>query len=129
MGDGLRLRQILINLVSNAIKYTNEGSVSIAFHLEPLAGGSPGWSMEVRDTGVGIPKDKLENLFDRFTQVESSRIRKQGGAGLGLSICRELCEMMNGSITVESEADKGSCFRVHLPLVRADDVDTEPDFI
>lgn len=129
MGDELRLRQILINLVSNAVKYTLEGSVIYRLRSEPLAGGNPGWLIEVEDTGYGIPVDKIPILFDRFTQVEGSRVRKQGGAGLGLSICRQLVDMMEGTISVSSQLDKGSIFSVHLPLNTAEDPDREDDFI
>ena len=129
MGDELRLRQVLINLLSNAIKYTPTGAVNALIRREALAGGGDGWVIEVKDTGIGIPDDKVGTLFDRFTQVESSRIRRQGGAGLGLSICRELCDMMHGTISVESVEGQGSTFRVHLPLIVADDTTVDGDFI
>lgn len=111
-GDEDRLTQILTNLVSNAIKFTEEGQVSleISWHQEK------GARFEVRDTGIGIPAEKLDSLFDSFRQGDDSIRRRYGGTGLGLSITRSLVHMMHGSITVDSEPGRGSVFAVTLPL-------------
>ncbi|MBV1900605.1 MAG: hypothetical protein KUG56_02915, partial [Kordiimonadaceae bacterium] len=112
VGDELRLRQILINLCSNAIKFTMEGSVVARFHLKPFKNGTEGWVMEVQDTGIGIPEEKQATLFDRFTQVDAALSRRHGGVGLGLAICRELVDRMNGRISVRSIPMIGTTIRV-----------------
>ncbi|WP_417450781.1 ATP-binding protein [Kordiimonas sp.] len=115
-GDELRLRQILINLASNSIKFTNQGSVTIKLRPEPFPSGRPGWLLEVHDTGIGIPQEKQDTLFDRFTQVDAALSRRHGGVGLGLAICRELVDRMEGKISVASTEDVGTVMRAHLPL-------------
>lgn len=115
-GDELRLRQVLINLASNAVKFTIEGSVNIRMHPKPFKNGAPGWVLEVQDTGIGIPEDKQSLLFDRFTQVDTTHSRRHGGVGLGLAICRELVDRMNGMISVRSIQGVGTTIRVQLPL-------------
>ncbi len=112
-GDPTRLRQILYNLTSNALKFTAAGEVALC--ARPLEGAV---ELSVRDSGIGIPADKIPGLFDSFTQVDASTTRKFGGTGLGLSICRRLAELMGGSIRVESELGAGSAFIVTLPLER-----------
>jgi signal transduction histidine kinase/DNA-binding response OmpR family regulator/HPt (histidine-containing phosphotransfer) domain-containing protein len=119
IGDPVRLRQIVVNLFNNAVKFTEKGSII----LECIPVYSPDKSPElnsliikVRDTGIGIPSDKLDSLFKEFTQVDSSTTRKFGGTGLGLSISKSLSEMMGGSINVESEEGRGSTFMVHIHL-------------
>jgi signal transduction histidine kinase len=112
-GDSVRLRQILSNLVSNALKFTAEGSVVINVTRD-----GERIRVVVSDTGVGIPADRIGLLFDKFVQADSSTTRKFGGTGLGLAICRELCEAMGGTITAQSEIDQGSTFIVDLPLER-----------
>jgi len=124
-GDELRLRQILINLASNAIKFTNQGSVVIRLHPKAFANGQPGWVLEVQDTGIGIPEDKQSTLFDRFTQVDTALSRRHGGVGLGLAICRELVDRMHGKISVRSIPDVGTTIRAHLPLEEADAQDVD----
>ncbi len=114
MGDPSRIRQIVANLVSNALKFTPSGEVKIVVSCL-----DEGVVLSVRDTGIGIPEDKLSKLFGQFEQVDASTTRRFGGTGLGLSICRELCRLMGGRILVESEFGKGSTFTVHLPLQRA----------
>ena len=114
-GDADRLRQILGNLLSNAVKFTLTGSVHARFSLD--AEGA--LILSVADTGVGVPADKLPQLFDKFTQADSTATRRFGGTGLGLAICRELAVMMGGDITVESREGMGSTFRVRLPLDRS----------
>lgn len=111
-GDSTRVRQILYNLVSNALKFTEQGSVAVR-----IVGLVPqGIEIIVTDTGVGMRRDQQEKLFQAFSQAEISTTRRYGGTGLGLSICRQLAEMMGGSISVESEPGSGSTFRVALPL-------------
>ena len=110
IGDSLRLRQVLINLIGNAIKFTRQGEVFLGVHLKKLDGEHVELSFEVRDTGIGIPKDKLERLFKPFSQVDSSTTRQYGGTGLGLAICEKLVHLMGGNITVESEPGNGTVF-------------------
>jgi signal transduction histidine kinase/ActR/RegA family two-component response regulator len=113
-GDSDRLRQILGNLVSNAIKFTAEGKVEARFECADAGG----LRLSVIDTGIGIPRDKVLTLFEKFTQADSSTTRQYGGTGLGLAICRELAQLMGGQISVLSEEDKGSTFIVELPFPR-----------
>jgi signal transduction histidine kinase len=115
-GDPTRLRQILYNLVSNALKFTDRGEIQVTarWQDERLV-------VSVADTGVGIPEDRLQALFGRFDQADASTTRRFGGTGLGLAICRELAEMMGGSIDVESTLGFGSTFKVSLPLKRVGD--------
>ena len=109
LGDAGRLRQVLLNLADNAIKFTDQGAVSISAHS---SGNSV--SVAVRDTGIGITAEALPMVFEEFRQVDSSMTRRYGGAGLGLAIAKRLVEQMGGSITVESQPDHGSTFTVHL---------------
>ena len=127
LGDELRLRQILINLCTNAIKFTQEGMVTARLFSKPFKNGRQGWVLEVQDTGIGIPEEKQSTLFDRFTQVDAALSRRHGGVGLGLAICRELVDRMDGSISVRSIVSVGTTIRVHLPLeeATADDIDNE----
>ena len=118
VGDEKRLQQILFNLVGNSIKYTEEGRVS----LEATASSSPDKEhrlqvlFQVQDTGVGIPEDKLENLFEPFVQVDGSLTRRYQGAGLGLSIVRRLVELMGGSLSIQSQSEQGTSVQVILPV-------------
>ncbi len=109
-GDPGRLRQILINLVNNAIKFTHEGEVSIHVSLDEIVEQKATVRFSVNDTGIGIPADKLAVLFDAFAQADTSTTRRFGGTGLGLTISKKLSEMMGGSIGVESRVGKGSTF-------------------
>ncbi|MEP7366816.1 MAG: ATP-binding protein, partial [Acidobacteriota bacterium] len=111
-GDGNRVRQILTNLLSNALKFTSEGSVSLIVERRER----DTISFRVRDTGIGIPADKLDVIFEVFTQAESSTTRRYGGTGLGLAICHKLAKAMGGNISVQSEASGGSEFTLVLPL-------------
>ena len=109
-GDPGRLRQILINLGGNAIKFVEKGEVSIYASLENQTDHEVTIKFKVIDTGIGIPKDRIDSLFDSFTQVDASTTRKYGGTGLGLAISKQLVELMGGEIGVESEEAKGSTF-------------------
>lgn len=113
-GDHTRLRQVLINLVGNAVKFTAQGEIVIRYRGERLPDGTVRAHFSVKDTGIGIPKDKLGTLFQRFSQVEASTSRKYGGSGLGLAISQRLVHMMNGEISVESEVGKGSTFSFYV---------------
>ncbi len=113
VGDEGRLRQVLFNLVGNAVKFTSAGRVVVRVRQRE---GETGVVFEVSDTGIGIPADRLDAVFERFVQAESGTTRRYGGSGLGLALCRELVEAMGGSIGVESETGRGSTFRVELPL-------------
>jgi len=117
-GDGVRVRQVLMNLVSNAVKFTAEGSVRVRVmpRLEPTVSGV---RLEVVDTGIGIDPTQLERMFEPFVQADGSTTRKYGGNGLGLSIAKELVELMGGLIGAESEPGRGSTFWFELPLQRA----------
>jgi PAS domain S-box-containing protein len=117
-GDPGRLRQILTNLLNNAIKFTSSGEVSLRVSLDEEDAAGARIRFEVKDTGIGIPKDKIATLFQPFTQVDASITRRYGGTGLGLSISRQLTERMGGDIGVESEEGKGSTFWVTLPLAK-----------
>jgi len=111
VGDQLRLRQVLINLVGNSMKFTEQGEVFVRVSLgNTLQDGQFELKFEVHDTGIGIAADKLGNLFDAFSQVDSSATRKHGGTGLGLAISQKLVKLMGGQINVESEPDQGSTF-------------------
>ncbi|MCD9016713.1 hybrid sensor histidine kinase/response regulator [Parachryseolinea silvisoli] len=110
IGDVVRLRQIILNLVSNAVKFTHKGEVFVGVHLLHAQGHAIELGFEVRDTGIGIPKDKINQLFKAFSQVDSSTTRKYGGTGLGLVICEKLVGLMGGKILVESVADQGTTF-------------------
>jgi PAS domain S-box-containing protein len=110
VGDALRLRQILINLVSNAIKFTDHGEVFVSTSLSWKLGDELALKFSVRDTGIGISADKLDRLFKAFSQVDSSTTRRYGGTGLGLVISQRLAELMGGNIWAESELGKGSTF-------------------
>ena len=110
IGDPARLRQILVNLLSNAVKFTEKGEVSVSLSSLMLEGGDYDIHFAIRDTGIGIPQDKADRLFQPFSQIDASMARKYGGTGLGLAISKKLVEMMNGRIWAESEAGKGSTF-------------------
>lgn len=108
IGDQLRIRQILINLVNNAIKFTSKGEVLIEINLLSKEENSLNIGFKVSDTGIGIPNEKLKRLFKAFTQVDASTTRSYGGTGLGLAICERLVELMGGAIEIESETGKGT---------------------
>ncbi|MFN3939656.1 MAG: ATP-binding protein, partial [Chitinophagales bacterium] len=114
IGDPYRLNQILMNLTSNAIKFTDAGSVSIVVKQKSKSDKEVQLEFSVTDTGIGIAKDKLDYIFNIFTQESSSTTRRFGGTGLGLSICKRLVELQGGTIRVVSETGKGSTFSFHL---------------
>ncbi len=109
-GDVTRLRQVLVNLLANAVKFTEKGEVVVHVNAEHKRGMQYELHFSVQDTGIGIPQDKLNNLFNAFMQVDASTTRKYGGTGLGLAISKDLVDLMGGRIWVESEAGKGSTF-------------------
>ncbi|NJK61291.1 MAG: response regulator [Synechococcaceae cyanobacterium SM2_3_1] len=116
-GDAQRLQQILINLLSNALKFTERGSITVTLSAKPLASQPQTCEIcfQVQDTGVGIAPDKIDLIFQPFQQGDSSISRRYGGTGLGLSICRHLCELMGGIITFESQQGLGSTFSLTVP--------------
>jgi PAS domain S-box-containing protein len=118
-GDATRLRQVLVNLLSNAVRFTSVGDVSIHVTKAENEAGDHFVLFSVWDTGIGIPADKLNRLFQSFSQVDASTTRRFGGTGLGLAISRKLTEMMGGNIWVESEDGKGSGFHAAVPLQEA----------
>ncbi len=126
LGDSTRLRQILTNLAGNAIKFTDHGEVSVSLALEDHTDDQLRLHFTVKDTGIGIPKDKLKSIFDAFAQVDGSTTRKYGGTGLGLTICQRLVTAMRGDIWVESEPGQGSTF--HFTVVGASAEHVEPGY-
>ena len=118
LGDSLRLRQIIINLVGNALKFTEHGEVVVSVACEESLDETAKLHFTVRDTGIGIPPDKVDAIFANFTQVDSSISRKYGGTGLGLAIVKQLVELMGGRIWVESEEGRGSVFHFTAQLDR-----------
>ena len=116
VGDPIRIRQILINLVGNAIKFTDKGNVTISVKQLKTTSNTISLNFSIEDTGIGIPEEKIKDLFKSFSQVDSSTTRKHGGTGLGLSISKKLVTMMGGEIKVKSELGKGSSFSFTLKL-------------
>ncbi len=120
-GDPGRLRQVLTNLVNNAIKFTESGEVVIVCKSEKQ-GKAIIFSVDVRDTGIGIPEEKKAHLFESFTQVDASTTRRYGGTGLGLAIVKKLCNLMGGKVSVSSELGKGSTFSFVVTLQNSEDL-------
>ncbi len=121
VGDVTRLRQVLLNLLSNAVKFTEEGEVIVHVDAEPVGGGRHRLRIAVRDTGIGIPVDRMNRLFESFSQVDASTSRRYGGTGLGLAISKRIVELMDGTLEAKSEEGKGSTFQLEL-IARAADV-------
>jgi PAS domain S-box-containing protein len=118
-GDPTRLRQVVVNLIGNAVKFTHAGEVALNVAPGQSKSGQPVLQFTVTDTGIGIPPEKLKTIFDPFTQADTSTTRKYGGTGLGLSISIRLVRLMGGDLWVESEAGQGTKFHFTLPLVRS----------
>jgi signal transduction histidine kinase len=112
--DQIRVRQALLNLTSNAVKFTENGTVTISAQQQ-VDKGSEWITIVVADTGIGMTRQQMGKLFQEFSQADSSTTRKYGGTGLGLAISRRFCQMLGGDITVESEQGRGSTFTIHLP--------------
>ena|GEM_PF-3285612 len=117
MGDPGRIRQVLLNLVGNAVKFTDQGQVLVTIRSHTLENNTVTFRVEVADTGIGIPEDQYDRIFNRFNQIDQSTTNQHGGTGLGLAICKKLIELMGGSIGVESVLGEGSTFWVSLPLM------------
>jgi CheY-like chemotaxis protein len=122
LGDPTRVRQIMLNLISNALKFTQAGRVTIR-----IAPHVSGVQIEVSDTGIGMTPDQQRRLFQSFTQADASTTRRFGGTGLGLSICKQLAELMGGTVSLVSSVGDGSTFTVHLPLSAAEPPEAKPD--
>ncbi|MEZ5593594.1 MAG: ATP-binding protein [Gammaproteobacteria bacterium] len=128
IGDATRLRQVVVNLLSNAITYTLQGQVELHVQCVSISAAELNLRIEVKDTGIGIAADLHEHIFNAFARADDSRRRQFGGTGLGLSICRELVEMMGGQIGVQSQPGQGSTFWFTCP-VTAGAKTTAPDTI
>jgi signal transduction histidine kinase/FixJ family two-component response regulator len=116
LGEPTRLRQVIFNLVGNAIKFSPQATVTVQIGVDASFGHDGGWFIECRDTGIGIAADRLPRIFEPFVQAEAGTTRRFGGTGLGLSIVRRIVDAMDGSIEVWSEPGRGTTFRVRLPL-------------
>ncbi|MCW8997999.1 MAG: ATP-binding protein, partial [Kangiellaceae bacterium] len=119
-GDPLRLRQVIVNLMSNAIKFTHNGEICLAAKTK-VEGENVIFECSVKDNGIGIHKDKIDNLFNAFSQADASTTRKYGGTGLGLTISKQICQLMMGDLTADSEVDKGSTFSFYSSFEVAED--------
>ncbi len=126
IGDPGRIRQVIINLLSNAVKFTDKGDISVSVSSKAFEGNKCRITFAVKDTGIGIPKDKMAGLFQPFEQLEYIISRKRDGVGLGLAICKELVELMGGEIWVESDDGKGSTFR--FTILAEAVASKQPDF-
>jgi len=120
LGDSVRLQQVLLNLLNNAIKFTDKGEVVLSAQKLASPSDKPMLEFQVRDTGIGIPKDRMNRLFKSFSQVDASTTRRFGGTGLGLVITKRLVELMGGEISVESVVDQGTTFKIILPYEEAE---------
>ncbi|SDL61409.1 PAS domain S-box-containing protein [Maridesulfovibrio ferrireducens] len=123
LGDQIRLKQILLNIMGNAVKFTEHGSVSINISSIPARDNSRLFRFSISDTGIGVPQEKLQTIFDSFAQADSSTTRKYGGTGLGLAIAKRLAELMDGEILVESEVGRGTTFHFVAPFETCYEID------
>jgi len=123
IGDSGRIRQILVNLLGNAVKFTDEGRIDLEIALRRRQGSTALMRLAVHDTGMGIPGEKITNIFEYFTQADESNTRRHGGTGLGLAICKQLIDMMHGTIGVTSKEGEGSLFWCELPLGLPDETE------
>jgi signal transduction histidine kinase len=114
-GDVARLRQILVNLLSNAVKFTERGSVVLQASLAAPDAGGARLDLAVADTGIGVPPDRIEGLFEAFAQADPSTTRRYEGTGLGLALSQRLCALLGGEIAVESQVGEGTLFTIRLP--------------
>jgi signal transduction histidine kinase len=114
-GDVMKTRQILLNLLGNATKFTKNGTIALDVRRSTVA-GADAVLFSVTDTGVGMTPEQSSRIFDAFTQADITTTRQYGGTGLGLTIVSRFCEMMGGGVSVESRPGQGSCFTVHLPM-------------
>lgn len=126
LGDSVRFRQILSNLIGNAVKFTQQGLIDVTTSIEKISEGSLRLKCSVKDTGIGIANDKKDGIFNVFSQEDLSTTRKFGGTGLGLSISKQLCELMGGRIYVDSAKNVGSTFTFHIVLKECHDTLIEP---
>ncbi len=125
--DPTRLRQILTNLIGNGLKFTERGGVSVRSYIDEMEDGQALLRIDVSDTGTGIPPEKLETIFDPFTQADNSITRRFGGTGLGLAISKRLAETLGGTLTVWSQPGRGSTFTLSLPIGQRDEIDIAED--
>ncbi len=123
IGDPYRLQQVLLNIVSNATKFTEEGSINIKCNVEQEDSQSVFLKFTISDTGIGIPEDKLSDVFQSFVQAENNTTRKYGGTGLGLAICKQMIEAQNGTIDLESESGVGTTFHITIPFEKGQEQD------
>ena len=119
IGDPHRIRQLLINLLSNAVKFTSQGGITIALDWEALEGNKGNLQINIIDTGIGIPEERISSLFNAFVQADTSTTRHYGGTGLGLAICQQICSAMGGEINITSTEGQGSTFSCQLPFESA----------
>jgi signal transduction histidine kinase len=118
--DLIKVRQVLFNLLSNACKFTRQGTVALEITRQAEEGGAEWVMFRVSDTGIGISREQREKLFQAFAQADASTARQYGGTGLGLAISKKFCQMMGGDIGVESEVGQGATFTIRLPLEVSD---------
>ncbi|GGF61432.1 hypothetical protein GCM10011332_14010 [Terasakiella brassicae] len=126
MLDALRFRQVLSNLINNAIKFTEKGSVEVRLEIQK-GDVCERLNVKVVDTGIGLSEEQIKRIFERFTQADGSTTKKYGGSGLGLAISQELANLLGGELTVQSEPEKGSCFAFSLPVERCEEPHASPN--
>jgi signal transduction histidine kinase len=124
IADEVKLQQCLLNLISNAAKFTSNGRITLKLYRKIRNDGLEYIYFETQDTGIGIKTEQIESIFKAFTQADTSTTRKYGGTGLGLTITKSFCQIMGGDISVESEYGKGSCFTIHLPAGNPQEIST-----